>query len=80
MKLYDFFSQARRTCGATHLIRPCTILHTTGFGLPPNFENCLYSASPPTCKNRAGHTTNVTLSPLLANSLVNAFIIHCVLN
>jgi hypothetical protein len=37
---YDFFSQARRTCGTTHFIRPCTILHATGFGLPPNFEDC----------------------------------------
>jgi hypothetical protein len=27
-----FFSQARRTCGTTHFIRPCTILHATGFG------------------------------------------------
>jgi hypothetical protein len=35
-----FFSQARRTCGTTHFIRPCTILHATGFGLPPNFEDC----------------------------------------
>ena len=34
-----FFSQARRTCGTTHFIRPCTILHATGFGLPPNFED-----------------------------------------
>ena len=38
MKLYDF-SQTRRTCGTTHFIRPCTILHATGFGLPPNFED-----------------------------------------
>jgi hypothetical protein len=35
-----FFSQAHRTCGTTHFIRPCTILHATGFGLPPNFEDC----------------------------------------
>ena len=35
-----FFSQARRTCGTTHFIRLCTILHATGFGLPPNFEDC----------------------------------------
>ena len=35
-----FFAQARRTCGTTHFIRPCTILHATGFGLPPNFEDC----------------------------------------
>ena len=35
-----FFSQARRTCGTTHFIRPCTILHATGFGLPPYFEDC----------------------------------------
>jgi hypothetical protein len=34
-----FFSQARRTCGTTHFIRPCTILHATGFGLPPYFED-----------------------------------------
>ena len=34
-----FFSPARRTCGTTHFIRPCTILHATGFGLPPNFED-----------------------------------------
>jgi hypothetical protein len=40
LKLYDFFSQVRRTCGTTHFIRPCTILHATGFGLPPNFEDC----------------------------------------
>jgi hypothetical protein len=25
---------------STHFIRPCTILHATGFGLPPNFEDC----------------------------------------
>ena len=37
-----FFSLARRTCGTTHFIRPCTILHATGFGLPPNFEDCSY--------------------------------------
>ena len=37
------FSHARRTCGTTHFIRPCTILHATGFGLPPNFEDwCTY--------------------------------------
>jgi hypothetical protein len=35
-----FFSQACRTCGTTHFIRLCTILHATGFGLPPNFEDC----------------------------------------
>ena len=35
-----FFSQARRTCGTTHFIRLCTILHATGFGLPPYFEDC----------------------------------------
>jgi hypothetical protein len=35
-----FFSQARRTCGTTHFIRPCTILHATDFGLPPKFEDC----------------------------------------
>jgi hypothetical protein len=40
LKLYDFFSQARRTCGTTNFIRPCTILHATGFGLPPYFEDC----------------------------------------
>ena len=38
-----FFSQARRTCGTTHFIRPCTILHTTGFGLPPYFEDWVIS-------------------------------------
>jgi hypothetical protein len=32
-KLWLFFSQARRTCGTTHCIRQCTILHATGFGL-----------------------------------------------
>ena len=36
-----FFSQACRTCGTTHFIRPCTILHATGFGLPPYFEDCI---------------------------------------
>ena len=36
-----FFSQARRTCGTTHFIRLCTILHATGFRLPPNFEDCI---------------------------------------
>ena len=35
-----FFSQARRTCGTTHCIRLCTILHATGFGLQLNFEDC----------------------------------------
>jgi hypothetical protein len=35
-----FFSQACRTCGTTHFIRLCTILHATGFGIPPNFEDC----------------------------------------
>ena len=35
-----FCSQARRTCGTTHFILPCTILHATGIGLPPNFEDC----------------------------------------
>ena len=35
-----FCSQARRTCGTTHFIRPCTILHATGIGPPPNFEDC----------------------------------------
>ena len=34
-----FFSQAHRTCGTTHFIRLCTILHATGFELPPNFED-----------------------------------------
>jgi hypothetical protein len=34
-----FFSQARQTCGTTHFIRSCTILHATDFGLPPNFED-----------------------------------------
>jgi hypothetical protein len=34
-----FCSQARRTCGTTHCIRPCTILHATGIGLPPNLED-----------------------------------------
>ena len=43
-----FFSQARRTCGTTHFIRPCTILHATGFGLPPYFEDCVH-LSLPTC-------------------------------
>jgi hypothetical protein len=38
-----FFSQARRNCGTTHFIRPCTILHATGFGLPPNFEDLYIS-------------------------------------
>jgi hypothetical protein len=38
-----FFSQDRRTCGTTHFIRPCTILHATGFGLPPNFEDSVRS-------------------------------------
>ena len=36
-----FCSQARRTCGTTDFIRLCTILHATGFGLPPNFEDCI---------------------------------------
>ena len=36
-----FCSQVRRTCGTTHFIRPCTILHATGIGLPPNFEDCI---------------------------------------
>ena len=36
-----FFSQACRTCGTTHFIRPCTILHASGFGLPPKVEDCL---------------------------------------
>ena len=35
-----FFSQARRTCGTTHFIRLCTILHAMGFGLSPKFEDC----------------------------------------
>ena len=35
-----FFSQARPTCGTTHCIRPCTILHAMGFGLQLNFEDC----------------------------------------
>jgi hypothetical protein len=30
------FSQAR------HFIRLCTILHASGFGLPPRFEDCKY--------------------------------------
>ena len=34
-----FFSQARRTCGTTHFMRLCTILHAMGFGLLPNFED-----------------------------------------
>jgi hypothetical protein len=34
-----FFSQARLTCGTTHFIRLCTILHATGIGLPPNFKD-----------------------------------------
>ena len=34
-----FFSQARRTCGTTHLIRLCTILHVTCFGLLSNFKD-----------------------------------------
>ena len=38
-----FFSQARRTCGTTHFIRPCTILHATGFGLPSYFEDCVFN-------------------------------------
>ena len=36
-----FFSQARWTCGTTDFICPWTILHATGFGLPPNFEDCI---------------------------------------
>ena len=48
-----FFSQARRTCGTTHFIRPCTILHATGIGLPPNFEDC---------------TTKFIINPRLAKS------------
>ena len=39
-----FFSQAHRTCGTTHFICLCTILHATGFGLPPNFEDCVREA------------------------------------
>jgi hypothetical protein len=38
-----FCSQVRRTCGTTHFIRPCTILHATGIGLPPNFEDSICS-------------------------------------
>ena len=37
-----FFSQARRPCGTTHFIRPCTILHASGFGLPPKFKDWRY--------------------------------------
>ena len=40
-----FFSQACLTCGTTHFICPCTILHATGFGLPPNFEDWKYAFS-----------------------------------
>jgi hypothetical protein len=39
-----FFSQARWTCGTTDFICPCTILHATGFELPPNFEDCKFTA------------------------------------
>ena len=38
-----FFSQARQTCRTTHFIRLCTILHATGFGQLPKFEDCKYS-------------------------------------
>jgi hypothetical protein len=31
-----WFSRARQTCGTSHFIHPCTIVHATGFGLPPN--------------------------------------------
>jgi hypothetical protein len=43
-----FFSQARRTCGTTHFIPLCTILHAMGFGLPPYFEDwfCVIGAYP----------------------------------
>jgi hypothetical protein len=34
-----WFSRARQTCGTSHFIRPCTIVHATDFGLPPNFED-----------------------------------------
>ena len=34
-----FFSQACRTCGTTQFIHLCAILHATGFGLPPKFED-----------------------------------------
>ena len=44
-----FSSQARRTCGTTHFIRPCTILHATGFGLPPNFEDWISNLVCTTC-------------------------------
>jgi hypothetical protein len=37
LKLYDFFSQARRACGTTHFVRLCTILHVSGFRLPLDF-------------------------------------------
>ena len=37
INFWTFFSQA---CGTTHFICPCTILHTSGFGLPPKVEDC----------------------------------------
>jgi hypothetical protein len=54
-----YFSQARRTCGTTHFIRLCTILHATGFGLPPNFEDC-YSIIWHNCSKNIDNKTEFT--------------------
>jgi hypothetical protein len=70
-----FFSQARRTCGTTHFICLCTILHATGFGLPPKFEDW-YSQ---TClSDHLLLSNNVYYVPLIFISLHSAF--HITLN
>ena len=65
-----FFSQARRTCGTTHFIRPCTIWHATDFGLPPYFEDWpLYSQ---TCIKRSPlySQTCIKRSPLNSQTCI----------
>ena len=57
-----FFSQARRTCGTTHFIRPCTILHATGFGLPPYFEDWLIR-SQDIPSQQLGNPKNIATKP-----------------
>jgi hypothetical protein len=59
-----FFPQARRTCGATHFIRPCTILHATGIGLPPNFEDCALPYIPGSYHKTTTFVIENNVSPL----------------
>ena len=78
-----FFSQARRPCGTTHFIRPCTILHASGFGLPPKFKDWRYMLLYPQeiisflsrlfnwCKKRAWNILYIRYMLLYAQEIIS---------